>query len=143
VKLLSMLADQAQIDQQQKVHALGLNWSHTHSPLPAMAVIVFAELSPDETPTALSVTIELLDAQGEAVKVPLPPSGELQPFRATAVGTAQQTNLAHVRLPFVVQVSAGLPLTPGDYKFTIEASRAGGETQHDELGFVVARRAGE
>lgn len=138
MRLLSLLADQAQIDQQQKVHALGLNWSHTHSPLPPLAVIVLAELSPDETPTALSVTVELFDAQGEAVKVPLPPSGELQPFRATAVGTAQQTNQA-VRVPFVVQVGAGVLLTPGDYKFKIEASRAGGEAQQDELPFVVAR----
>jgi hypothetical protein len=138
VKLLSMLADQAQIDQQQKVHALGLNWTHTHSPLPNVAVIVLAELSPDETPTALSVTISLLDAQGETVKVPLPPSGELQPFTATAVGTAPQSNLG-VRVPFVVQVGAGLPLTPGDYKFSIEATRAGGGAQQDELRFVVAR----
>lgn len=45
-----------------------------------------------------------------------------------------------MRVPFVVQVSAGLPLSLGDYKFTIEASRAGGETQHDELRFVVTRK---
>lgn len=133
-----MLADQAQIDQQQKVHALGLNWSHAHSPLGAVAVIVLAELSPDETPTALSVKVELLDAQGEAVKVPSPPHGELKPFTAIAVGTAQQTN-AVIRVPFVVQVSAGMSLTPGDYRFAIEASRAGADAQHDELRFAVVR----
>jgi hypothetical protein len=42
----------------------------------------------------------------------------------------------------VVQVGAGLPLAPGDYKFKIAVSRAEGETQHDQLRFVV-RKAGE
>jgi hypothetical protein len=146
VKLLSMLADQAQIDPQQKVHALGLNWTHIHSPAPTMAVIVIAEVSLDETPTAFSVMVELVDSNGEPVNVPSPPKGEPQPFKATAVGTAGKADPDHpwapTRIPFVVQVGAGLQLTPGDYKFVIAASRAGGETQHDELRFVV-RKAGE
>ncbi len=136
-----MLADAAQIDEQTKVHALGINWTHTPSPALPMAIIVLAEVSQDEMPAALSLKIELLDSDNQPVSVPSPPDGQTKQLKIEGVGTATPHEGVRewepVRVPFVAQVGPGLPLQPGNYKFLINVSTARGESESDELRFRV------
>lgn len=147
MKVFSVLADQAQIDPQAKVHALGINWTTMSSPTAPMAVIVVAEIPAEETPAALSMAINLLNSNDEPVEIPSPPDGQLKPLSVTGVGTAARTDFGReawepVRVPFVAQIGPGLPMPPGDYRFAITVSQAGGETVSDELRFHV-RKTGE
>lgn len=135
-----MLADAAQIDQQSKVHALGINWTHMPSPPLAMAIVAFVELPGDTVPAALSMTIELRDEANNPVELPIDPNGTSRPFRVETVATAEsngEPTWEPARVPFVAQVGPGLPLPPGNYRFAIAVSRAGGETVTDELRFRI------
>jgi hypothetical protein len=112
-----------------------------------MAIVVFAELSSDELPAALSLEIGLLDSKDEPVELPSPPDGQLKPFSVNGVATAVPKGDAAlewepVRVPFVAQLGPQLPVPPGDYKFVITVSSAGGDTVSDELRFRILK-AGE
>jgi hypothetical protein len=93
------------------------------------------------------MTIGLVNSEGEPVKVPLPPNGELQPLSVNGVGTAAPPDYNRgawepARVPFVAQIGPNLPVPPGDYRFVITVSQAGGETISDEVRFHI-RKAGE
>ena len=141
MKVVSLLADAAQVDQQTKVHALGINWTHMPSPPLPMAIIVLTEVSPDEMPAALSIVIELLDSGGQPVSLPQPPDGQPKPLRIEGVGTASPREGGNewepTTVPFVAQVGPGLPLEPGNYKFAIRIHSARGGSQSDELRFRI------
>jgi hypothetical protein len=140
VKVISLLADLAQIDH-QKVHAIGLNWITMPSPTLPIAVVILAEIPAEEAPVAVTMNFTLLNSQGEAVDVPLPPDGQLKRLKvsgaATAMRDANRDPWEPVRVPFVAQIGPSLPIPPGDYKFAITVSQAGGETITDELRFHV------
>lgn len=143
MKTFSILADSAQIDQKQKVHALGINWTHMPSPALEMTIITFVEVPPDELPAALAVKLELRDSEDQPVTLSPPDGSTPIPVLARSTGTAEPLEPSRqwepVRLPFVAQIGPGLPLEPGNYKFVITVERAGGDTQSDELRFRVRK----
>jgi hypothetical protein len=64
------LADSAQVAE-GKLHALGIGWSHTSSPMsgPSAVGIIF-HVSWDETNRRIRWTLDLLDADGNPVQIP-------------------------------------------------------------------------
>lgn len=68
------LADAAQVSPDGKLHALGIGWSHTSSPLSAPSAVAFILHVPwDETNRKIRWTLDLLDADGKPVIVPTAP----------------------------------------------------------------------
>ena len=142
MKVFAFLADAAQVDQQTKVHALGLNWTHMPTPTLPMAVVAFAELEPEDLPAALSVRIELLDAEEQPVDVPADTEGNYKPLAITGVGTASEFEGPRkgepIMVPFVTQIGPGLPLKPGFYSFRVTVKLAeSGESGTAEVRFRV------
>lgn len=141
-----MLAGAAQVDHQLQVHAIGINWTRMVSPTTSMAIVVLAEVPPEEAPAELSLTIELFDSEGAPVKVPSQREGQVEPFKVYTVATAQAREPGNVwetvRVPFVVSVRAGLSAPPGNYKFAIRVGRKGGHTLGDELRFCIVAKPG-
>jgi hypothetical protein len=64
------LADSAQVSE-GKLHALGIGWSHTSSPMtgPSALGIIF-HVPWDETNRRTRWTLDLLDADGKAIQIP-------------------------------------------------------------------------
>jgi hypothetical protein len=68
------LADAAQVSSDGKLHALGVGWSHTSSPMSApCAVAILFHVPWDETNRKIRWTLDLLDADGKPVVVPSGP----------------------------------------------------------------------
>jgi hypothetical protein len=72
VRVSLLLADSAQADQSGKVHALGLGWTTTTTPLPPFALVIFLDIDWDETNQPHNLRCELLSEDGEPVRVPGP-----------------------------------------------------------------------
>jgi hypothetical protein len=66
------LADAAQVDSSGKVHALGLGWSTTITPLPAQAVVILIKVPWNQANRAHKLRAELLTQDGQPVTIPGP-----------------------------------------------------------------------
>jgi hypothetical protein len=66
------LADAAQVDSLGKVHALGLGWSTTITPLPAQAVVILIKVPWNQANRAHKLRAELLTQDGQPVTIPGP-----------------------------------------------------------------------
>jgi hypothetical protein len=138
VKFTLLLADSAQVDQNGKVHVLGLGWGRTTTPTPPMALVGFAELPSEQLPTEYSLRFELLDANHEPAKIPLSPDGGDTGHLAIegsgtatnnpALGTPQQEDTATV--PIAITIGPGIALSEGIYYFrgTFTPTSGQGET---------------
>jgi hypothetical protein len=73
-----LLADAAQRSPEGKVHALGLGWTVTSTPLPPQAVVVFIKVPWDEANETHSAVLSLIDEDGRPVLPQGPDGGELQ-----------------------------------------------------------------
>jgi hypothetical protein len=78
-----LLADSAQTDPANKVHALGLGWSVTSTPTPPSAVVVLIKVPWHATNMKHSFDLRLLDGDGQAVMLGKDPmTGEAAPLLA-------------------------------------------------------------
>jgi len=68
------LADSAQVSPDGKLHALGIGWSHTSSPISAPSAVAFVLHVPwDETNRRIRWMLDLLDADGKPIIFPTGP----------------------------------------------------------------------
>jgi hypothetical protein len=78
-----LLADSAQTDSANKVHALGLGWSVTSAPTPPAALVVFVKVPWNATNVKHSFVLRLLDTDGHPVMLGEDPvTGETAPLMA-------------------------------------------------------------
>ncbi|GGF35043.1 hypothetical protein GCM10011519_05620 [Marmoricola endophyticus] len=80
-----LLANSAQGDSSGTVHALGLGWTQTTTPLGQCAVVVFLELEPHEQLTSRDLHLELVDEDGTQVLFGTDPTTD-QPAPLTIAG---------------------------------------------------------
>jgi len=110
-----LLADAAQVTPDGKLHALGIGWTHTGSPLTAPSAIAFILHVPwSETNRKIKWTLDLLDADGKPVVL------QTGPESATAIHMEQEIEVgrppgtkpgAAINAPFAMMVSS-MPLGP-------------------------------
>lgn len=131
MKLVAVLADAAQIDSQGKAYALGLGWTTLPSPTSAISVLAIVEFTADEVPVEFALTIELLLPDGEPISIPTSPGGAPEPFKGVMPAAIDEVPQAHmgdpIRIPFVMNVAAGLPLAPGVHQFRLRVINADSE----------------
>ena len=125
-----LLADAAQIDEKDKIHALGLNWTHTGSPTPAMAIVAVIEMGDESLPTELALQIDLLDADGNPAKVGGAP-GYDEPRSLVIHGRQPVDRFSGERagepvfVQLVVEIDSGLVFNPGFYSFKMKVTDEG------------------
>lgn len=137
MRLSVFLADFAQADDNGKVHAIGLFWTNTGTPLPPFAVVIAVDIDWSETNEPHRVTCELLNDDGGQVSVP-GPVGE-QPLKfemLVEAGRPPQTlHGTAFRSALAVNIGGGMPLPPGRYQW--RASVAGFEDATATESFLV------
>jgi hypothetical protein len=117
-----LLADAAQRDRNGKVHALGLGWSSTTTPLPPHAIILLLKVPWDQANQKHKFEVELVDEDGhpitttgpvgeQAVKV----AGELESGRPPGLPPGTPLDVA-----LTFNIGAGLPLVPGRYTWALK-----------------------
>ena len=124
------LADAAQTSPDGKVHALGLGWSTTVTPLPAQSVVILIRVPwPLSNDKHLAV-VELLGSDGEPVQIPGPEG--MQPVKVEAeFETGRPPGLPKgtpIDLPLTFSLGPGMPLQPGRYvwELTIDGQKKDG-----------------
>lgn len=65
MRAIVLLAHSAELDQSGTVHALGLGWSTTPTPVPQHALIIFVEVNWAELGRAFPIRAELVDGDGK------------------------------------------------------------------------------
>ncbi|MBF6363190.1 hypothetical protein IU447_24035 [Nocardia farcinica] len=133
MKLIAMLADAAQVDSLGKVHILGLGWSSTSTPTSPQAVIIVADLTPEEAQWSnqRTITVRLCGESGEVVQIPRPTS----PETTTTVDLRVELDLmpdddAHVhRLSVAANIGPGIPIPPGRYQWVVTVEGEGGVSE--------------
>ncbi len=125
MELSLLLADAAQVDERNKVSALGLGWTQTTSPTPPMAVVVLAEFTTDEAGKTYYLAVDLCDIDGKQVGLPVGPDGAAEPLHIEmeiAVNPPHGAEDSEIlRIPAAVQIGP-LPLPPGRYRFQAKAA---------------------
>lgn len=137
-----LLADFAQTDSTGKVNALGLGWSVVSTPTPHHAVVVILRVGWNETNRKHHLTLSLLTADGkDAVQVPTPVG--TQPLAVEAdfevgrpPGLPPGSSIDH---SMAINISAGLPLTPGRYEWRMRIGDM--EPESWRASFIVRKRA--
>jgi hypothetical protein len=124
-----LLADAAQRAADGKVHALGLGWTVTTTPLPAQAVVVFIKVPWDQANEQHLALLTLVDEDGR----PAAPEGsdgsqiaisaEFETGRPAGVPKGKALDVA---LAFAI--APGMPLPPGGYVWRLEIDGEGQET---------------
>lgn len=118
-----LVADSAQTTPDGKVHALGLGWSNTTTPLPPQAVVVFIKCPWDQTNDTHTVAIEMVDADGKSVEFPGPPDGALQRVRIEGeFETGRPPGIRKgtpIDVPLAFNLDGGMPLPPGRYAWEL------------------------
>lgn len=132
-----LLADAAQTTPDGKIHALGLGWAVTVTPLPPQAIVVLIRVPWDQSNDPHTAVMELHNADGQLMTVP-GPLGE-QPMRMQAEfetgrppGIPKGTPL---QVPLAISVGSGLPLQPGRYEWRLTID--GGHEDDWRAGFLV------
>lgn len=125
------LADSAQVSPDGKLHALGIGWTHTGSPLTAPTAVAFILHVPwDETNRKIKWTLDLLDADGKPVLLQTGPEtfSGVHMEDEIEVGRPPGTKPgAAINAPFAVNITP-LPLAP-DRSF-VWVLKAGGREWH-------------
>ena len=67
MRAIVLLAQSAQLDQAGIVHALGLGWTSSSTPVPQHALIIFVEVDWAELGTSFPIRAELVDSDGVRV----------------------------------------------------------------------------
>jgi hypothetical protein len=124
-----LLADAAQRSPEGKVHALGLGWTVTSTPLPPSAVVVFIKVPWDQANEPHHAVLGLIDEDGRPVLPHGPEGGELE--IQTVFETGRPAGVPRgmpldVALTFAI--APGMPLPPGGYVWRLEIDGEGQET---------------
>jgi hypothetical protein len=107
-----LLADSAQVDTSNKVHALGLGWSITSTPTPPAALVVFVKVPWTATNVPHSFALRLVDQDGQPVVAgENPTSGEPAPLMAE--GTFEVGRPPGLSPGMAIDQPIVLPLTQG------------------------------
>ena len=121
MKAILLLADAAQQDANGKVHALGVGWAVTSTPTPPIALIVVVDCEWSETNIKHTISVELVDADGQPVLVGHTPQGEPTPLTVEAeLEVGRPAGLppgTAIRNHLVINFAPGMPLDPGQ-KYT-------------------------
>ena len=132
-----LLADAAQTDSEGRVHALGLGWSITSTPLPPQAVVLIIRVPWDLSDQEHTAVIELVSEDGKPVEVP-GPVGE-QSLRVEAqFETGRPPGIPRdspLTLPLTFSMAGGLPLPAGRYEWRLVIDGEGQPAWHAD--FVV------
>jgi hypothetical protein len=119
VEATLFLADSAQTSPDGKLHALGIGWTHTGSPVTAPSAVAFILHVPwGETNRKIKWTLDLLDADGNAVVVQTGPErySSLHMEQEVEVGRPPGTKPgADINVPFAINLTP-MPL-PADRTF--------------------------
>jgi Family of unknown function (DUF6941) len=67
MRAIVLLAHSAELDQSANVHALGLGWTTTPTPVPQHALIIFVEVNWSELGKSFPIRAELVDGDGAQV----------------------------------------------------------------------------
>jgi hypothetical protein len=124
-----LLADAAQRSSEGKVHALGLGWTVTVTPLPAQAVVVFIKVPWDLANETHRAVLTLIDEDGRAVEPEGPDGGEVriesdfETGRPAGVPRGMPLDVA-----LSVNIAPGLALPPGGYVWRLEIDGEGQDT---------------
>ena len=109
------LADSAQATPDGKLHALGIGWTQTGSPMAAPSAVAFILHVPwDETNRRITWTLDLLDADGNAVVLQTGPDSfsSMHIENEIEVGRPPGTKPgADINVPFAINI-APMPLAP-------------------------------
>jgi len=110
-----LLCDAAQVTPDGKLHALGIGWTHTASPVTAPSAVAFILHVPwGETNRKIKWTLDLLDADGKPVVL------QTGPESATAIRMEQEIEVGRppgtkpgssINAPFAMMISP-MPLGP-------------------------------
>lgn len=113
------LADYSQSDERGKVNVIGLGWTTITTPLPSFAVVIIIDIDWSETNQPHRLTCDLLTDDGQPVMVRGPVGDQPLRFEAT-VEAGRPPGTTHgisLRQPLSVNMSGGVPLTPGRYQW--------------------------
>ena len=116
MKAQLLLADAAKADPgSSKVHALGLGWSVTSSPTPAMALVLLLKVAWTECNRPLAIHIWLETEDGKVVRVPGPAGPLSLDLRASgeAGRPAGLPEGSAVDMSLAFGLGSGLPLPAG------------------------------
>lgn len=117
-----LLADAAQQDQNgSKIHALGLGWSTTTTPLPAQAIIILIKVPWDQANRPHKFEVDLVDEDGNPVTT-TGPVGEQPVQLAGDFETGRPPGLppgTPLDLSTSFNVGPGMPLAPGRYTWRL------------------------
>lgn len=107
-----LLADAAQADANNKVHALGLGWSVTTTPTPPAALVALIKVPWHATNQKHTAVLRLLDADGHPVVLGGPDGGEVIEVSSDfEVGRPPGVPLGTpMDLPIVIGLGPGMPL---------------------------------
>jgi hypothetical protein len=109
------LADSAQTAPDGKLHALGIGWTHTSSPVSAPSAVAFILHVPwGETNRKITWALDLLDADGKGVVVQTGPETftTIHMENEIEVGRPPGTKPgADINVPFAVNITP-MPLAP-------------------------------
>jgi hypothetical protein len=135
-----LLADAAQRDQAGKVHALGLGWSTTTTPLPPQAIVVLIKVPWDQANRVHRLVVELLDADGRPVSTtgpvgdqPIRIEGDFEAGRPPGIPQGSPLDLSAT-----FAIAGGLPLAEGRYTWNLSI-----DGHHEEAwsaSFLVRQR---
>lgn len=112
-----LLADAAQTSPDGKVHALGLGWSTTTTPLPPHAVVILIKVPWDVSNDKHVAVVELHGGDGEAVEVPGPMGMQTVKIEAE-FETGRPPGLpkgSPIDLPLTFTLGGGIPVPAGRY----------------------------
>jgi hypothetical protein len=124
-----LLADAAQRSPEGKVHALGLGWTVTSTPLPPQAVVVFIKVPWDQANESHHAVLTLLDEDGRPVMPHGPDGGELR--IETQFETGRPPGVPRgfpLDMALTFAIAPGLPLPPGGYVWQLVIDGEGQET---------------
>lgn len=119
MKVTVLLADSAQGDNAGKVHALGIGWQTIGTPTPSIALVILVEAeTAGELADAVQLAVKLVDYADKHVIVGDPPLRIAFNLNLQIAPSARRTAAA-------INISAGMPLAPGDYAFVVEVPDKG------------------
>lgn len=143
MRVVLLLADAAQPDNNGKVSALGIGWTRTAAPSPPLGVLLFVDLSIDEvtrnegSDRGLDLKVELYAEDGSAVtiddgirgRIPFSFIAQTPPLRVEDL----LDRSIPVRIPIAAQLGPGLVSAPGQYYFRATAAFGDLETVAEEV----------
>lgn len=109
------VADAAQVSADGKMHALGIGWQQTSSPLTAPAAVAFILHVPwDETNRKIKWALDLLDGDGKPVVLPTGPGSFTAIHMENEIEVGRPPGVkpgAFINVPFAVNLGP-MPLAP-------------------------------